>query len=150
MHFEGDCLLTAQPPQVWAALNHTGCLQRATPGLREMQSTGPDQYAVVMEAGVGGIKGRFTGSLAMADKHPPHACRLLIKGRGAPGHVSADVSIDLKPDDGGGTRASYRGEAQVGGVLAAMGGRVLGGVVRMTMAQFFAAIDQESGTLAAP
>jgi carbon monoxide dehydrogenase subunit G len=46
-------------------------------------------------------------------------------------------------DEDGGTRATIKGEAQVGGVIAAVGQRLLGAASRMLMEQFFSSLDAE-------
>jgi carbon monoxide dehydrogenase subunit G len=46
-------------------------------------------------------------------------------------------------EEDGGTRATIRGEAQVGGVIAAVGQRLLGAAARMLLEQFFSAMTAE-------
>ena len=44
--------------------------------------------------------------------------------------------MELAPIDGG-TRVSYNADVQVGGLIASVGQRMLGGVTRMMLDQFF-------------
>jgi carbon monoxide dehydrogenase subunit G len=56
--------------------------------------------------------------------------------------VKGEGRVTLTDEDGG-TRVTIRGEAQVGGVVAAVGQRLLGAVARMLMEQFFSAFEAE-------
>jgi carbon monoxide dehydrogenase subunit G len=50
--------------------------------------------------------------------------------------------VDLQPETDDRTRLAYRYEAQVGGKLAAVGQRMLGGVMRYLIAQFFHSLER--------
>jgi carbon monoxide dehydrogenase subunit G len=50
--------------------------------------------------------------------------------------MQGDVSIDLEEQDGK-TVLKYSTEAKVGGLIASIGQRMLGGVAKMMVEQFF-------------
>ena len=52
-------------------------------------------------------------------------------------------------DDDGGTLVTIKAEAQVGGLIAAVGQRLMGAAGRMLMSQFFSALEAELGKAAA-
>ena len=88
------------------------------------------------------VKGVYQGKLALLDKKPPEGYTLRVVGSGRPGVVKGEGRLLLTDEDGG-TRVTIRGEAQVGGVIAAVGQRLLGAASRMLMEQFFSAMEAE-------
>ena len=74
--------------------------------------------------------------MRLLDKKPPESYRLAAEGSGGPGFVRADTVITLT-DIEGGTRVSYSADVQIGGLIAGVGQRMLGGVSKMMADQFF-------------
>jgi carbon monoxide dehydrogenase subunit G len=59
-----------------------------------------------------------------------------VEGSGGPGFVRGEAVITLT-DSSGGTRVAYSADVQVGGLIAGVGQRMLGGVSKMMADQFF-------------
>jgi carbon monoxide dehydrogenase subunit G len=91
--------------------------------------------------GVGPIKGTFEGKVRLFDLEPPNKYRMAIEGTGGPGFVRGDAGMELS-DAEGGTRVSYSAEVQVGGLIASVGQRMLGGVSKMMLDQFFSKMTE--------
>jgi len=53
--------------------------------------------------------------------------------------------VDLEPQ-GEGTLVKWTGDVQVGGLMAGVGQRMLGGVGKMLIGQFFKCLEQHLGT----
>ena len=83
----------------------------------------------------------FCAGVRIADKNPLESYRLNAEGSGGPGFVRADTVIALS-DVEGGTRVSYNADVQVGGLIAGVGQRMLGGVSKMMADQFFSRMAQ--------
>ena len=62
------------------------------------------------------------------------------KGSGGPGFMQGDVSIDLAENNGQ-TVLKYSTDAKVGGLIASIGQRMLNGVAKMMLDQFFKKIE---------
>jgi carbon monoxide dehydrogenase subunit G len=73
---------------------------------------------------------------------PPHSLALQFDGRGLPGFVRGQAGIELLRK-GAGTELRYSGEAQVGGVVAGVGQRLLEASARKILQQFFDAAAAE-------
>jgi carbon monoxide dehydrogenase subunit G len=86
---------------------------------------------------VAAVKGTFEGKVRLSDKQPPDTYRMAVEGSGAPGFVRGEAVMTLSDGDGGGTRIAYTADVQVGGLIAGVGQRMLGGVTRMMADQFF-------------
>jgi uncharacterized protein len=136
MKIEGSYDVPVPRKKVWDAFLNPAQLKKAIPGCEKLEALGPDEFKVTMKVGVAAVKGTFEGKVKLSDKQPPQSYRLAAEGSGGPGFVKADTLITLTEIDGG-TRVSYSAEIQVGGLIAGVGQRMLGGVSKMMAEQFF-------------
>ena len=146
MKIEGTTDIAAPLERVWAGFLDPAVLSKAIPGCEELVAIGPDEYKAVMKVGVGPVKGTFEGKVKLANLEPPNRYRMTVEGSGSPGFVRGEAAIELAQADGG-THVSCSGDVQVGGLIASVGQRLLGGVSRMMLDQFFGRMNE---LLAAP
>jgi carbon monoxide dehydrogenase subunit G len=142
MTLDGSHLFRAPRDRVWALLTDPAVLARATPGCERLEPVGPDEFDATLSVGVAAVKGTYQGRLAITDKKPPEGYTLRVEGSGRPGFVKGEGRLALTEQDGG-TLVTITGEAQVGGLIAAVGQRLMGAAARMLMSQFFAALEAE-------
>jgi carbon monoxide dehydrogenase subunit G len=142
MTLDGTHRFNAPRDRVWALFVDPAVLARAAPGCQRLDPIGPDEFEATLSVGVAAVKGVYQGRLAITDKKPPEGYVLHVEGSGRPGFVKGEGRLTLAEQDGG-TLATIRAEAQVGGVIAAVGQRLLGAAARMLMEQFFSAIEAE-------
>ena len=136
MKVEATYVFPGPPQQVWELLLSQDALRECTPGVETLTETSPDHFDAVMKVGIAAIKGTYKGKLAIVDKAPPSSYTLQVEGSGGPGIVKGTARIVLEPD-GEATRLHVAGEGQVAGMLAGVGQRMLPGVAKMLMNQFF-------------
>ena len=141
MKIEGSSDIPAPHDRVWAAFLDPDTLAKALPGCEKLDAAGEGEYKAVMKVGVGPIKGTFDGKVRLYDLEPPHRYRMALEGTGSPGFVRGDAAMELTEVDGG-TRVTYNADVQVGGLIASVGQRMLGGVSRMMLDQFFARMNE--------
>jgi carbon monoxide dehydrogenase subunit G len=141
MRLSGDATLHGPVDRVYAALNDPAVLVRTIPGCERLERIGPDEYRMVVTAGVATIRGTYAGAVRLTDQDAPHSFVLKASGTGTPGTVSADVSVRLAPGEDGTTTLTYDADAVVGGVIGGVGQRMLTSVARRTAGEFFAAVD---------
>ena len=96
---------------------------------------------MLLKIGIAAVKGSYKGKFEIADAEPPHRTRLIGEGKGLPGFVKGEASIQLSPQDQG-TLVSYEGDVQVGGLLAGIGQRMIGGVAKMMLEHFFKNVEK--------
>jgi uncharacterized protein len=144
MTLDGTHHFSASRDRVWAAFSDPAVLARATPGCERLDPVGPDEFEATLSVGVAAVKGVYQGKLVMLDKKPLEGYTLRVEGSGRPGFVKGEGRLTLAEENGG-TRVTIKGEAQVGGVIAAVGQRLLGAASRMLMEQFFSALEAEIG-----
>jgi carbon monoxide dehydrogenase subunit G len=143
MKIEGTQEVHASLERVFQALLDPEVLMRCIPGCQSLEQTGENAYAATLRAGVGSIKGLFTGNVRLEDLQPPKHYRMVIDGKGQPGFLKGSGDLDLQEIDGV-TIVKYCGDAQVGGTIASVGQRMIQGAAKMMAAQFFAAIEVEA------
>ena len=143
MKVSGSATLNAPVDQVWAAFNDPAVLARTLPGCQELREVGPDAYKMTITAGVASIKGTYEGDVALTQQNPPGSFVLKASGAGAPGTVSADVTVLLEESATGGTNLTYDADAVVGGAIGGVGQRMLTGVAKKMAGQFFTAVDND-------
>jgi carbon monoxide dehydrogenase subunit G len=145
MKIEGTHDVHATRERVFKELTDPVVLQRCIPGCEKLERTGENSYSVSMKAGVGSIKGVFTGSVQLEDLQPPSHFRMIVSGKGQPGFLKGAGDLSLEERDGV-TTVSYGGDVQVGGTIASVGQRMIQGAAKMMASQFFTAIEAEART----
>jgi carbon monoxide dehydrogenase subunit G len=144
MRIEGSYDLQAPRDRVWQALLDPDQLSKAMPGCEKLEAVGPDEYTATLKVGVAAVKGTFQGKVRLSDKEPPARYRMAVEGSGGPGFVRGEASMELSEIEGG-TRIAYTAEVQVGGLIAGVGQRMVGGVARMLVDQFFSKMAELIG-----
>ena len=142
MRIAGNATLHAPVEAVYAALRDPRVLVRTIPGCERLEQVGEDAYAMTVTAGVASVRGTYAGDVRLTDQRAPHGFVLRASGSGAPGTVSADVTVELSPGSNGTTELSYDADAVVGGMIGGVGQRLLAGVAKRTAGEFFTAVDQ--------
>ena len=128
--------IPADPERVFSALVDPAVLQRCIPGCESLTATGDDAYAATLKVGVAGLKGTYTGKAAITNKQPPDALTLTVDGKGGPGFVRGSAVLALSAD-GTGTRVACDADVQVGGLIAAVGSRLVEAAARKMADDFF-------------
>jgi len=128
---------------VWARLTDPEVLVHCIPGCEKLERVEGNRFKASLRIGIASIKGNYGGSIEMIDVDPPRSFGIRIDGKGAPGFVRGEVTLALA-GGGGTTEIRYDGDIQVGGLIASVGQRILGGVATTLVRQFFDAFDRKS------
>jgi hypothetical protein len=143
MRIEGQQQLRASRQRVFQALIDPEVLKRCIPGCEKLESNGDNSYSTTLRAGVGSIKGVFTGSVMLEDIQAPEHYRIVVEGKGQPGFLKGGGDLKLS-QQGDSTIITYQGDVQVGGTIAGVGQRMIQGAAKMMASQFFTAIEAEA------
>jgi carbon monoxide dehydrogenase subunit G len=148
LKIEGTYTIAAPRERVYATLRDPAALQQCIPGCQELVLQPDGRYLARLQVGIAAVKGTFSGHVQIADERPPEGYRLVVEGSGGPGFVKGEATITLHeiPE---GTRVEVNADGQVGGMIAAVGQRVLLPAARALMNQFFGSmqkrIESEAG-----
>ena len=134
--------IAADRERVFDALVDPMVIQRCIPGCESMTATGPDTYDATLKIGLAGLKGTYTGRTTIANTQRPDALTLGLEGKGGPGFVRGTAAIALTSADGG-TRVACDADVQVGGLIAAVGSRLIEAAARKMAADFFNALEKQ-------
>lgn len=137
MELEGTRTIAASRETVWARLNDAETLAACIPGCEDLTGDPESGFQATVKQKVGPVKATFRGGVAIENADPPNRYRLAGEGKGgvagfAKGH--ADVVLTEVPE---GTELAYRAEIRVGGKLAQLGSRVIGGFATRMTEDFF-------------
>lgn len=143
MELEGSRVIAADRDTVWARLNDAETLRACIPGCEELTGTPEDGFEAVVKQKVGPVKATFKGAVRLENVNAPESYTIAGEGKGGVAGFakgSADVSL-VEVEEG--TELSYKVDAQVGGKLAQLGSRIIGGFARKMADQFFERFQQE-------
>lgn len=137
MKISGSYKLPADLETVWATLLDPDALAASIPGAQSFTPDGDDAYNVDLSIGVAAIRGNYSGRVEIADKEPTTSFRLVVEGKGAKGSVRGSALFTLSERKPGETEVAVEGEGDVAGLFSRVGQRLLGGVAKLLMKQFF-------------
>ena len=144
MRLEGTNTLPAPVETVWKTINDPEALRRCTPGLKELKEVAPDTYQATLQIGVAAVKGTYSGTLAITDKRAPTHYKIALDGTGGAGFMKGEGNVDLE-SQGDSTLLKWTGDIQIGGLIAGVGQRMLGGIGKMLIGQFFKCLEGHLG-----
>src|SRR5947208_5974754 len=124
MTIEGTHDLASPPAQVYEALNDPAILQQTIPGCEKLEKTASDEYSAQLKIGIATVKGNYAGKVRLSDQQPPNRFTLRLEGRGAQGFVQGTARVELKEKNQT-TELRYTADVQVGGLIAAVGSRLI-------------------------
>ena len=142
MNIEGKYKFPASQEQIWDLFMDQKNLEKAIPGCEKMEEREPGKYDVLLKIGIAAVKGTYRGKIAVVDPEPPKRYRLIGEGSGSPGFVKGEAIIELSQQDQD-PIVSYQGEMEVGGLIAGIGQRMIGGIAKMMVGQFFKKMEKE-------
>ena len=139
MNLSSTYTFNAPVERVWDLLMDTNVIAACLPGCRGLRPAGADRYEVELSVAVAAVAGNFKGTVSLADKAPPRSYTLHVDGTGRHGFVKGHAAMALD-SDGDRTRLQVDAHAEVGGMIARVGQRLLEGVARTTMDRFYACL----------
>jgi carbon monoxide dehydrogenase subunit G len=131
--------------KVFSALVDPVVLQKCIEGCEKMEKTGEDSYDAHLKIGIAGIKGSYVGKVLIEEKKDPESFALRVEGRGVPGWVKGTAKIQISPN-GEGSELQCDSEGQVGGVIAAVGSRLIEAVAKRMQDDFFRKLREQLGS----
>jgi len=143
MKVEGSHTIKAPRELLYQLMIDPEILQRCVPGCQSLEAAEDGSYKMILKAGVGSIKGVFTGSIRLDEMREPEHYKMIVDGKGSPGFLRGEGSIDLI-EQGEETLVNYSGDVSVGGTIASVGQRMVQSSAKMMAGQFFAAIEAEA------
>ncbi|HEY9056503.1 MAG TPA: carbon monoxide dehydrogenase subunit G [Aurantimonas sp.] len=137
MDLKGEYRLPAPREKVWAALNDPDVLRACIPGCQSLEMTGENEMAATVVTKVGPVKAKFAGEVRLENINAPESYSIVGEGKGGiAGFAKGGADVHLA-EDGGDTILTYDVQAQVGGKIAQLGGRLIDSTAKKLAGQFF-------------
>jgi 2-furoyl-CoA dehydrogenase large subunit len=144
LHGSGEAQVNAPPEAVWRMLLDPRTLEAIIPGAHGVEKVSDTHFRADVTLGVGPVTGRYKADIALSDLDEPRAVTLNGVVTGALGDARGAGRITLTPVETG-TRVTYDYDAEIGGKVASIGGRLLDGAAKVIIKQFFAALVRHTG-----
>jgi hypothetical protein len=125
MHFEGDYTINAPREKVWAYISDPNSTLSYVPQMKTLSIEGPERFRATVGVGVGSIKGTFDLNFEMVETVAPQHTKMKANGTGIKSHVDLATTIDLAEIPEGKTQMKWTADANVGGLIAGVGQRLL-------------------------
>jgi len=145
MNFDGVYEVKAPRDKVWDFVIDPNKIGQCFPDLKSLQIESEDKFNVVARVGIGFMKGDFKFQMAIVEKNPPSHARLKGTGTGVGSSLDMDTSIDLA-ETADGSRLNYKADVKIGGTLAGVGQRVIGGAAEKSISEVFSCVKRKLET----
>lgn len=129
--------------EVWDTIQDPEALQAALPNCEVFEEVGEEKYKAVLKINMGAIKGEFTADVQQVDKLEPDSYKLLVNAKGKPGEIGADSKMTLVELEDG-TELICEADVSSTGLMATVGQRMIGGVAKVVLGQFFKNIEKQA------
>lgn len=137
MDISGEYRIPASREAVWQALNDPDILKQCIPGCEAIEKHSDTSLTAKMMAKFGPVKARFESQIELSELKPPESYTISGEGKGGPaGFGKGEAHVQLA-EDGAETVLSYTAGLQVGGKLAQVGSRLVGGTAKKIASDFF-------------
>jgi carbon monoxide dehydrogenase subunit G len=137
MELEGTKVIPAPRARVWELLNDPEVLKACIPGCTELTGSPEEGFEAVVVQKVGPVKATFKGAVSLSNVVPGESYTIAGEGKGGvAGFAKGAADVALR-DVEEGTELSYKVDAQVGGKLAQLGNRIIGGFAKNMADKFF-------------
>src|SRR6202012_6085 len=118
--------IPASKQKVWEALNNPDILKQCIPGCQSLEMTTPNEMTATVVLRVGPVKATFGGKVTLSDLDPPNSYRITGEGNGGiAGFAKGGATVKLSEESPDVTILTYEVDAQIGGKLAQLGGRLI-------------------------
>lgn len=137
MELIGTRIIAADRATVWTHLNRAETLKVCIPGCEELTGSAENGFEAVVKQKVGPVKATFKGAVTLEDVDAPNSYSIIGEGKGGIAGFAKGAANVVLTDVEGGTELSYHVDAKVGGKLAQLGSRIVGGFAKKMADQFF-------------
>ncbi|HEV2352187.1 MAG TPA: carbon monoxide dehydrogenase subunit G [Terriglobia bacterium] len=136
MTLDGTYKISAPRDIVYKQLMNPEVLSRSLPGCEKLTPNPDGSFSAQLKIGIAMMRSTYQGRVEILDAVAPEHFRMLVEGKGSGGFMKGEGTLTLS-EDGDDTLIAYKGEAQVGGLIASVGQRMILGAAKQNVTQFF-------------
>lgn len=142
MNISGTAKFNESPVVIWEALHSEEILKHAIPGCQSIILNEDGEYDINLKLGVAAVKGEYTGKARIEDVEELTHYRLIASGSGKPGFVDMEMNCKIEPLEDG-CQVVWDCNAEIGGMIAGVGSRVIGGIAKFLAGNFFKDVKKQ-------
>lgn len=144
MDLKGERTIAAKRDAVWQALNDAAVLKDCILGCETLEQVSDTEFAATVTAKFGPVKAKFNAVIELQDLDPPNSYKLVGEGKGGvAGFAKGGATVSLADDGENSTTLTYDANMQVGGKLAQVGSRLVGGTTNKIINEFFDRFEKQ-------
>jgi carbon monoxide dehydrogenase subunit G len=146
MQIEESFTVDASPEAVWRVFDDIARVARCVPGVQSVALLGPERYKVVATQKVGFVSATFELTTQVEIREPLKLLALSSAGKsvkGAVGNLRSRDRVEFEPTTDGGTRVHLTSDLAVGGMLGALGHKVIASKSKEITEKFAQALRAE-------
>ncbi len=146
MQIQERFTVEASPEVVWRFFADIERVARCVPGVQRVETLGPDRYRVTATQKVGFVSATFEMTTTIETREERRSLQLASVGKsvkGAIGDLRSRDRVDFEPLPDGGTGVRLTSELAIGGMLGALGQKVIASKSREITEQFARALRAE-------
>jgi len=136
MKLTGSYKMNVKKEVVWKALNDSIILKQCIPGCETFEKESSNVFNVTATNQIGPMNATFSGTVTLSNIKENHSYTISGEGQSSVGfaHGKADVKLIEENEI---TTLTYRVDVNVGGKIAQLGSRLIGGVAKKMSDYFF-------------
>lgn len=128
--------------KLWEYLMDVEVLAKITPGVSKLEGLGDDKYKSYSVIKIGPVKSTFTGKLQVVEKDQPRYFQIKMEQLSRIGNAHVTVHMNIEENGSGMVALAFDGKANLSGVIARTGQRVLSGVANAITREVFSALEK--------
>ena len=117
--------------------------QACIPGAEQLDKLSDTELQAVVTTKIGPVKAKFKGKVTLSDLDPPNGYKISGQGDGGvAGFAKGGATVKLSEESPDVTILFYEVDAQIGGKLAQLGGRLIDSTAKKLAGEFFASFGE--------
>ena len=136
MKLEGSYKLNVKKEIVWQALNDPDILKQCIPGCTSFEKESNTIFNATATNQIGPMNATFSGTVTLSNIQENQSYTLSGEGQSSVGFVNGSADVKIKEENGS-TTLNYEVNVNVGGKVAQLGSRLIGGVAKKMSDYFF-------------
>jgi carbon monoxide dehydrogenase subunit G len=143
MNGNGSTTVEASLERTWEGLFNSSILENCMMGCRKLILIDKNTYLAELSIGIPPVSGKYEANIITEEIEKWKTYKLTIKANGDSGSVLATSLINLITEYDEKTTLSYAFEAEVSGKASKVGSRILKGVGKLMIQDFFKKFGKE-------
>jgi carbon monoxide dehydrogenase subunit G len=142
LEYSGQEKIPATQDAVWTFVNDPDKVGHCLPDVIDVTVRDPTHFDAAVRVAVGPVRGKFSFKFELQPDPAARRMNMKITGGGFGSALDLTAGADVVDGGEGSTLLNWKGEAQMRGPVAAVGGRVLDGQARKLITQTFANVRE--------